>query len=218
MDFASARRNMVRSQILPNRVVDEAVVEAMADIPRERFVPKAMQGVAYIDEDLPIAEGRYLMDPQVASRLLQAASIRPEDVVLEIGCGSGYLSAVLSKIANTVVGVDFDERLIEMADGAARYLGIDNAAFVKGALEEGAARQGPFDVIVFGGAVSHVPEAILTQLAKGGRLVAVLRADPRSAGKAYLMEDIAGTISRRQLFDANTPYLPGFAPQPAFEF
>ena len=218
MDFAAARRNMVNSQILTNRVTDDAVIEAMGSIPRERFVPKAMQGVAYIDEDLPIGEGRYLMDPQVAGRLLQAAMIRPDDVVLEIGCGSGYLSAVMSRMASTVVGLDCDAAFVEMADEAVRQLGIDNAAFVTGDLAAGAGRQGPFDVIIFGGAVARVPDAIIGQLSEGGRLVAVLRENPRATGKAYLMESVDGSVSRRQIFDASTPCLLGLAPRPVFEF
>ena len=111
-DFATARFNMVENQIRPNRVTDARVLEAMADVPRERFVPKKLQDAAYIDEDLAIADGRFLMEPAVFARLVQAAAITPDDLVLDVGCGTGYSTAVLARLAAydaIVLGGSVDE-------------------------------------------------------------------------------------------------------------
>jgi len=216
MDYAEARLNMVENQIRTNRVTDPLIFKAMGELPREAFVPGEKAGIAYIDEDIEIAPGRYLMEPMVLARLLQAAEITESDVVLDIGCGTGYASAVLSHMANTVVALESDAGLAAQATETLSALEIDTVAVVEGALSAGAPKQAPYDVIFIGGAVAEVPQAIAGQLAEGGRLVAVT--NKKSIGTGALITNHRGILTRRDLFDAATPFLPGFEPAPEFVF
>ena len=216
-DFATARSNMIESQLRTNKVTDAGVLEAFGAIPRERFLPEARAGVAYVDEDLEVAPGRFLMEPMVLARLLQAAQVQSSDVVLDVGCATGYSSAVLARLAGTVVALESDATLGEQANETLQELDIDNAVVVAGELTEGYQKQAPYNVILLGGAVAEVPEAILSQLAEGGRLVTVL-APQAHLGQAVLIRNSAGVASRRVLFDASVRQLPGFAQVPRFVF
>lgn len=217
MDFSTARQNMVDSQIRPNQVNDERVLAAMAKVPREAFLPSEVKGVAYVDENLPIADGRYLMAPIVLARLLQAAAIDPSEVVLDVGCGTGYSAAVMACLASTVVGIESDERLAQRAGGTLAEQGIDTVAVFEGDLAAGYAKQAPFEVIFFEGAVAEIPASLAEQLSEGGRLLAVVKPDG-GVGVANLVTRVGGQLARRSLFDANIPYLPGFEPAAAFTF
>jgi len=209
------RRSMVDGQVAPNGVTDERVSEALLAVPRERFVPKALRGVAYMDKDVPLGDGRFLMEPRVFARLLQQAAIGPEEAVLEIGCASGYSTAVLARLAGAVVAVESDEALAAAAERALTELEIANAAVVRGDLASGYAEQAPYNVIFLGGAVEALPPALLEQLAEGGRLLAVERAGNVGHAVIYLRR---GVVSRRVLFDAQVPLLPGFRRQAGFVF
>src|SRR3546814_3236655 len=145
------------------------------------FVPKTMRGIAYVDEDLSLGAGRYLMEPMVLARLLQRAQAGPEDLVLDIGSTTGYSAAVLARLAAAVVGLDCDGAATAEATANLAQLGMDNAVFVVGPLDRGYVKQAPYNVIVFQGAIDAVPPEIADQLAEGGRLVAVLR-QPRGLG------------------------------------
>jgi protein-L-isoaspartate(D-aspartate) O-methyltransferase len=216
-DYARARLNMVESQIRTNKVTDQRVIDAFMTLPREEFVEKAQRGIAYVDDDLPLGGGRYLMEPMVLARLIQALEVRPTDVVLDVGCATGYSTAVLARLASTVVGLECDPALVETAADNLSRLGIDNAVVVGGALAEGCAAQGPYDVIVLQGAVPEVPKALIDQLAPGGRLGAVVCA-PGDQGRAVLTVRVGSTASHRTVFDANVAPLPGFARQEGFVF
>ena len=216
-DHAAARRNMVSGQIRTNRVTDERLIEAMEEIPRERFVPHAKRGVAYVDEDVEIASGRYLMEPMVLARMVQEAGIAADDMVLDVGCGTGYAAAVMSRLAGTVIALDVDGSLAAEAEGALNAVGADNAIVVTGPLAEGYARQAPYDVILLGGAVDHLPQALADQLAEGGRIVGVLR-EAGGVGQATLWARHRGALSSRSLFEASLPPLPGIARPVQFEF
>lgn len=216
MDFASARHNMVENQIRANRVTDPVVISAMTELPREVFVPKQLQGIAYVDEDIVLGQGRCLMEPMVLARLLQEAVVQSSDVVLDVGCGSGYSAAVLARMASTVVALEPDTGLAARANEIMAELGIDTVTVVEGPMKDGWSEQAPYDVILFDGAVSEVPSAIRDQLAEGGRLVAVVAG--RGMGKAVLITRHGGTYSRRTVFDAATSSLPGFVRRPTFEF
>jgi protein-L-isoaspartate(D-aspartate) O-methyltransferase len=221
MDYIAARHNMVESQIRPNHVTNADVIDAMGAIPREKFVPNDVAGVAYADAALLIGEGRYLMAPMLVARLLQDAHISKNDLVLNIGCGSGYSVAVLARIAKAVVAVEVDRVLAERAGASMVELGVDNAMVVEAALATGYAKQSPYDAIFFDGAVEEIPQIIFDQLAEGGRLVAVIAcvgSAGRSTGKAMVMTKISGKISKTNIFDVVTPYLPGFFKEKAFEF
>lgn len=217
MDFATARLNMVESQLRTNRVTDRRVLDAMGAVPRELFVPKARRPIAYVDEDLEIAEGRYLMEPMVFARLVQEAAIRPQDVVLDVACGLGYSAAVLGQIAEAVVGLEPDATLADQANDLLTELGVENVAVVTGDPRNGYPREAPYDVILVDGGVTAVPGPLRDQLADGGRLMAVVM-DGDDMGRAVVVSRIGDTFSERTLFDAAVPVLPSFAPAPAFVF
>lgn len=217
IDHAAARRNMVSGQIRTNRVTDERLIEAMEEIPRERFVPHAKRGVAYVDEDVQIASGRYLMEPMVLARLLQEADIAANDMVLDVGCGTGYASAIMARLAGTVIALDVNESLAAEAESALSAVGADNAIVETGPLAEGFAQQAPYDVILVGGAVDHLPQALADQLAEAGRIVGVVR-EPGTVGQATLWARHRGALSSRCLFEASLPPLPGIARPAQFEF
>jgi len=216
MDFAAARRNMVDCQILPNRVTDQRLIEALGTVPREAFVTTKFKGVAYVDEAIPLSGGRYLMEPLVTARLIQAAEPKAQDLALVIGCGTGYGAAVLSHLAGTVVAVESDGGLAKEANQILSGLGMDTVAVMEGHLEKGNWKQAPYDVIFFDGAVADVLEAISSQLAEGGRLVAVVSKD--GLGKARLLTWHHDQVSSREVFDAGTPLLPGFERSESFVF
>ena len=216
MDYATARQHMVESQIRPNRVTDPAIISAMAEVPRETFVPKPFLGVAYVDEVIALGGGRHLLAPMVLARLLQTAEVKPGDAVLDIGCGPGYSAAVLARLADVVVAMESDPDLAAAASRNLAELEIDNVAVVNAPLDQGYAKQGPYDVIFFDGAVDRIPPAISDQLADGGRLVAVFSGN--GMGKATLMSRHGDSLSRRQVFDAAAPALPGFVEETGFVF
>ena len=215
-DNATARLNMVNNQLLTNKLTDDRVTQALLSVPRENFVPKALRGVAYVDEDIALGGGRYLMEPMAFARLIQAANIGPDDVVLDIACGTGYSTAVLAQLAATVVGLEADEDAVAGAEAQLSALEVDNAAIVTGVLADGCAEQGPYDVIFVNGAVTTAPSAYTGQLTEGGRLVVVEREGQSSRAVIYTNRN--GLISRRELFDAMIPLLPGFQAVEAFQF
>lgn len=217
MDYAAARLNMVESQIRPNRVADPAVIGAMLAVPREQFVPETLRAVAYVDEDIPIGNCRYLMEPMVFARLVQAARITPADTVLEIGAGPGYGSAVLARLARSVIALECDPALVKAAARRLADLAVSNVVVVEGSLAAGHPPAAPYGAIVISGAVQRISEAVIEQLAEAGRLVAVV-APSGGPGKAVLATRVGGIVSTRVIFDAGTPLLPGFDLEPGFVF
>ncbi len=218
VDFAAARFNMVESQLRTNKVTDRRLLDAFETVPRELFVPEPLRGIAYVDEDVALGNGRFVMEPRVLARLLQEAQPGPQDVALDLGCGSGYGTAILSRLVATVVALEDDAALAAAANRTLGELEIDNAVVVEGRLAAGYPKQAPYNVILLGGAVAEVPAAITDQLAEGGRLVAVVSAGSGQGGRATLMRRDGGTTSSRVLYDAALPILPGFEAEPGFVF
>ena len=217
VDFVAARHHMVDSQIRTNKVTNPDVIDAMEEIPRERFVDKSHQGIAYLDEDLPIGNGRFLMEPMILARMLQTLDLQSGDIVLDVGVATGYSSAVISRLASTVIALESDPSFASQTTLNMAELGIDNVVLVEGALADGYPAQAPYDVIVLEGAVPEVPTAITDQLADGGRLCAVID-ENGTQGRAVLMVRSGDVVSRRVVFDANTPSLPGFEKAQGFVF
>ncbi len=217
MDFASARANMVDSQLRTNKVTDPRLIEAFRSVPRELFLPEARRAIAYVDEDIAIGQDRYLMEPMVLARLLQEAAVEPGDVVLDVGCGSGYASAILARLAATVVALESDPGLAKTANETLAALDVDNVAVVEGPLTEGYPKQAPYNVILLNGAVAELPVGISKLLADQGRLVCVCK-ERSGMGQAILARRTGGHVSSRVIFDAATPILPGFAREPGFAF
>lgn len=220
--FSAERVNMIESQIRPNAVTDRRLLQALYAVPREAFVPGPLRALAYMDEHLQVAApdgksgGRYLLAPMPFARLLQFARVKEGDAVLDIGCATGYSTAVLAKLAASVVGLESDAALAANASKALEDIPAGNAAIVTGPLEEGCAAKGPYNVIMFNGGVPAIPDAIFAQLADGGRLVAVIT--QAQSGKAYLFQKLGSQVSGRPVFDAGAPRLPGFTGKHDFVF
>jgi protein-L-isoaspartate(D-aspartate) O-methyltransferase len=222
IDFAAARRMMVDSQVRTSDVTDQRLVAAMLALPRERFLPAEQADLAYLDCDIPATTAqagkptRRLLKPMVLAKLIQAAGVADSDHVLDVGCAAGYSSAVLARLAHSVVALEQDAGLAELARDNLRALGLGQVQVVIGPLADGWQPQAPYDVILLNGASEIVPKALLRQLKPGGRLVGVLGRGP--AGKAMLYCAIGGECGGRPVFDAAAPLLPGFAAPPAFVF
>lgn len=219
---------MVDSQIHTAGVITESVLQAFSSVPREAFLPEEMRGMAYVDEDLDLnaatgqwAHGpRVLMEPAILARMIQAVSIRTDDVVLNIGDRVGYSSAVLSLLAMTVITQE-NPRVDDFAQARAVWADQSycNIATIPGDVAEGCPEHAPYSLIVLNGAVAEIPEILLSQLSLGGRLVGVHMPSDARSGTAVLVERIGeGKYSTRKLFDAFTPYIPGYAPKSEFVF
>lgn len=221
-DYAAARLHMVEGQLRPNRVNDAALLDAFLTVPREEFVPPALRGSAYVDDDLPLGAGRRLMEPMVLARLLQLAAPGKSDKALEVGCGTGYGAALLAQLAGQVTALECEPRLAEAARARLAALNCANARVVEGPLAAGWRAEAPYDVILLGGAVGAVPPALAEQLAEGGRLVGVILAPDggiaTGPGQAFLMTRAEGVLSSRPVFDAGAALLPGLEPAPSFVF
>lgn len=215
-DNSASRTNMVNCQVLTNKVTDRGLSAALLAVPREKFVPRSHAGVAYLDEDLPLGNGRYLLQPMVFARLLQTLAVAADDVVLDIACATGYSTAILARLAATVVGLEDNEDVAAATNERLTGMAVDNAAVVSGPLTEGYGAQAPYDAIFINGAVEVPLDALIGQLAEGGRLVAVERNGP--IGVAVLYQNLHGRISRREVFDAQLPVLPGFERAGEFQF
>lgn len=217
-DFAAARRMMVDGQVRTQDVTDPRVIAAMLDLPREHFLPAAKAPLAYLDLDLPVGGNgtRVMLKPMVLAKLVHAAGISERDRVLDVGCGSGYSSALLGRLASAVTALEEDEGLARSAQDALSRLGTTNVSVVCGPLPAGWPAAAPYDAIIVQGAVEIAPESLCEQLAEGGRLVCVLRREP--AGRAMLYRRVAGDVSGWPIFDAAAPVLPGFARKPEFVF
>jgi len=217
IDYAAARLNMVEGQLRTNGVTDAALLDALLSVPRERFVSEALRGVAYVDDDVPLGNGRYLMEPLVLCRLIMLANLGADARVLCVGAGPGYDAAIVARLCRSVVALESDAGLAATARQLLGELGASNATVVEGPLQQGHAAAAPYDAILFGGAISQVPDAIARQLHEAGRIVAVLRSEGR-VPQVTVMTRVGEVLSRRPVFDAGTPALPGFASEPAFVF
>jgi protein-L-isoaspartate(D-aspartate) O-methyltransferase len=219
-DFSALRRTMVDGQVRTSDVTDLRLIAAMLDLPRERFVPQdGKMEFAYLDLDIPVSAAgrplRRMLKPMVLAKLIQAANVGESDRVLDIGCATGYSSALLGRLAGAVVALEQDAELAQFAKKALASLGAANVTVAIGPLMAGWPAAGPFDVIVLEGASEVVPECLHAQLKEGGRLVCVLGRGP---GKAMLYRSVGGEFSGRPIFDATAPLLPGFAQTPEFVF
>ncbi len=219
-DFAEARRNMVDRQVRPADVTDLRIIAAMLDVPRERFAP-GREAIAYLDVDLPVASAgagvvRALLKPMVFAKLIQAAEIGPAEHVLDVGCATGYSSAVLAHLAGSVVALEEDAALAAEARTNLAALTSPNVTVASAPLAGGYETGAPYDVILIEGACEVVPEALCRQLRENGRLVALV--GTASMAKATIYRAVMGRVTAQPLFDAAGPALPGFARPPAFVF
>lgn len=219
-DFEAARRAMVDCQVRPSDVTRYAIIEAMLAVPREKFVPRSARPVAYAGSDVPLGNGRVLLDPRSFAKMLEAADIGPDDVVLDVACGSGYSTAVLGHMAATIVAVEGDEALAESARRSLGELEIHNTVVEHREPASGAPEAGLYDAILINGGVERIPEALSDQLKPGGRLVAIFMEG--QLGQCRLVTRPSGSASEaltaRRVFDAGAPLLPGFEAPQGFSF
>jgi len=215
-DFTAQRLNMVDAQVRTNDVTDTRIHAAMRELPRERFVPASRRALAYADAAVEVAPNRYLLDPRTFAKLVQLAEVQPQDRVLDVGCATGYSSAVLARLGHTVFALEQDADLVRVASEALPAVGARNAILVQGSLIDGAKGRGPFDVIFVNGAIAAAPDTLLGQLAEGGRLVAIMQ--PGTQGRAHLFVKQNSVVGTRPAFDATAPLLAGFKKSVGFVF
>ncbi len=218
-DFELARKNMVDCQIRPSGVVNPILLESFENIPRELFVPEKLQHVSYNDENIDIGQGRFLMEPITHAKLLQEAKLKADDIVLDIGVGSGYSSAILSNNVTTVIAIEVNKRQMDKAARLWDKLDLCNIALVESALVDGEEKHAPYSLIIINGAVSEVPQIILDQLDNNGRLLTIIKKTNEIVGEATIfIKDSHGHISSKPLFEAGVPYLKDFEPKTVFKF
>jgi protein-L-isoaspartate(D-aspartate) O-methyltransferase len=213
-DFAAQRLNMVEAQIRTNHVTDPRILQAMLELPREAFVPSARRAAAYADACVDLGKGRALLDPRSFAKLVQAAEIGEGETVLDLGCATGYSTAVLARLAARVTGLEEDAGLLQAA--RTQLSGSANVGFALGPLAAGWPAAAPYDVIVLNGSVDFVPDGLFAQLNEDGRLVCVMRR--RAGGQAMVYTRHDGAIGDRAVFDADVPPLPGFERRQGFVF
>ncbi|WP_428687953.1 protein-L-isoaspartate O-methyltransferase family protein [Roseibium sp.] len=213
-DFARRRTTMVDTQVRPSDVTRFPIIEAMLSVPRELFVPASRREAAYAGEHIDLGENRVVLDPRTQAKMLEAADIQPDETVLDVGSGLGYSSALAAHMAEAVIALEESAERVAEAEAALAEAGVDNVAVVEGALAEGAAKHGPYDVILVEGAVEHMPDALTEQLKEGGRIVAIF--SEGSLGTVRVGYRIDGEVSWRFAFNAGAPVLPGFEARRAF--
>jgi protein-L-isoaspartate(D-aspartate) O-methyltransferase len=208
---------MVDTQVRPSDVTKFPIIEAMLAVPRELYVPPHLREAAYIGENLDLGGGRTLLDPRSFAKILDALDLRPGDVVLDVGCGLGYSTAVLARLTSFVVALEDDADRAEQAQAILSEQGVDNAAVMTGTLAEGSAKGGPYDVIVLQGGVETVPEALTAQLQDGGRIAAIF-AEDGALGVVRIGQKTGERVSWRYGFNAGAPVMPGFERVREFQF
>ena len=206
-DFATRRTFMVDTQVRPSDVTKFPVIEAMLAVPREAYVPDQKREAAYVGENLDLGSGRVVLEARTLAKMLDALDIQSDDVVLDIGCGLGYSSAVIARMADAVVAVE-EAAFADEAQSILSQQGADNVAVVEGELRDGAAKSGPYDVIILQGSVESMSDAILDQLEEGGRIACLWQEG--ALGVVRIGYKLDGQVNWRFSFNASAPVLPGF--------
>ena len=214
-DFNARRIMMVDTQVRPSDVTKFPIIDAMLTVPREEFVPATQREAAYMGENIELGSNRVVLEPRTLAKMLDALAISNKELVLDVGCAMGYSTAVISHIAEAVVAVEEDEAMAVEAQEALVAAGADNAVVHQGRLGEGAAKHGPYDVIIVQGGVGAVPGALLDQLKDGGRIACLVMA--AELGEVRIGHKRGGSVSWRMAFNASAPVLPGFERQNAFQ-
>lgn len=213
-EFSARRTMMVDTQVRPSDVTKFPIIEAMLHVPREAYVPSDKREAAYMGENMHIGAGRVVLEARTLAKLLDALDIQPSETVLDLGCGLGYSTAVIARLADAVIAVEEDGALAAAAQRTLSAEGVDNAAVFEAPLAQGAAKHGPYDVITIQGAVEMVPAAIIAQVKEGGRIGSVFMEG--ALGVARVGYKIDGVVTWRFAFNASAPVLPGFAAKREF--
>jgi protein-L-isoaspartate(D-aspartate) O-methyltransferase len=217
MNIEQARFNMIEQQIRPWDVLNLGVLELLAVVKREDFVPPEHRGMAFVDTEVPLPHGECMLAPKVEARLLQELAVHKHERVLEIGAGSGYMAALLAHKAQHVVTLEIHPELARFATANLRRAGVTNVNVTTADASQTLPTDGPFDVIVLSGSVPEVPEALLAQLKPGGRLAAIVGDEP--VMRAVLIRRGADhALTRTVLFDTVAARLHGFKEPTRFHF
>jgi protein-L-isoaspartate(D-aspartate) O-methyltransferase len=218
-DFAVARKNMIDSQIATMGVIDPVLLDILRAVPREQFVPEERRALAYTDEDLPLADGAFLLEPLIFARLAQAGEPRPNETILTIGDRTGYAAAVLAGMAKKVVALETEKGCFDRARTVWQSLSLNNILVVPGDASAGCPAYAPYAMILVNGSIPAIPSALVDQLATEGRLLGIIRHPNAQDGKAVLATKLAnGSHSSKILFDASSPFLPELMPRKTFAF
>ena len=215
-EFHKRRIAMVDRQVRPSDVTKFTIIQAMLDVPREDFVPDSRREMAYVGEHLELGFGRVLLDPRVLAKLLDELDIRSDDLVLDVGCGMGYSSAVIAKMAEAVIALEESREFADRAEAAFLLHSVDNAVVVNGELAKGSPKHGPYDVIVVQGGLEQLPAELERQLTEGGRIGCVFSGGP--VGECRIGTKHGERIVWRAAFNASAPVLPGFTRKREFVF
>ncbi|MEO9865054.1 MAG: protein-L-isoaspartate O-methyltransferase [Yoonia sp.] len=214
VDYSNRRTMMVDTQVRPSDVTKFPIIDAMLSVPREVYVPDQLREAAYMGEHVVLSADRVVLEPRTFAKMLEVLDVQPDHTVLDLGCGLGYSTAVLARLADFVAGVEDDEELANEAQSILSEYGVDNAAVMAGDLTEGAAKSGPYDIIIAQGAVEEIPATILDQLRDGGRIAAIFAEG--SLGVVRVGYKSNGVVSWRFAFNATAPTLSGFKKAAAF--
>jgi protein-L-isoaspartate(D-aspartate) O-methyltransferase len=207
-DFSARRTMMVDTQVRPSDVTKFPIIEAMLSVPREDFVPASQREAAYMGENIELSDNRVILEPRTLAKMLDVLDIGQDELVLDIGAGYGYSSAVIAHMAQAVVALEEDNAMVEEAKDALVAANADNVVIEHGSLVAGAAEHGPYDVIIIQGGVSHLPQAIISQLKEGGRIACLFMED--ALGEVRIGYKMDEHISWRRSFNAGAPVLNGF--------
>ena len=218
LQFAHSRKNMVDCQLRPNKVTDERVLTAFETLPREEFVPRNQRAIAYVDEDLSLPGGRSMMEPMVLSRIVQALDVQQHHSVLVVGGSTGYATAIMACLADSVISIETRTQLVEKSQETLVACGLDNAVAIKGRLTDGFAKEAPYHRILIEGSVETVPDSLLDQLSADGMLAAIWRPADHPVGVASIWTRAGTGFVRKPLFDAQVPLLDEFRAKREFTF
>lgn len=210
---------MVDGQLRTNGIIDETLLDIFKTLSREAFLPPEKAGMAYVDEDVKLGDGMFLMEPLVFARMVNEAGVRPDDIVLNIGDNVGYSSAFLSRVALTVVTLESKVGVLDRARKEWAKADLCNIAVVKGPADKGSKEHSPYSLIVINGSVPSVSDELLAQLSDNGRLVTVVRETENGSGYVTVFKALGGgRYTHKRLYNASTPYLPDFLPEAEFVF
>ena len=218
MDFKIARKNMVENQIRANKVTSLNVINAFLDVPREKFVPDALQEISYVDEDIQLSRNRFMMKPMILARLFQSLNLKGNENILHVGSNSGYGSAILSRMCSSVISLESDKKLFETSIHTFSNMGFDNVVPLHGSMENGVEKEAPFDIIFIEGSIETEPKSLFSQLNENGKLIAIIRPENIKIGKAKLFFKISNEIGLENLFDAQVSKLSIFKSKTKFSF
>ncbi len=219
IDFDAMRQNMITNQILSNKVTGSGLIQALHTVKREQFVPGTYHSVAYSECDLEIVAGRYLAQPMVVSRMIEAADPKPFESVLVVGSGTGYTCALLNFLCAKVIGLEENDQLFDYAEHIMSTTVFSHIQLIKGNLVNGWADGAPYDIILIEGGIDQLPDFAATQLApENGRIIYF-----KNMGAGIPAQAIKCTIhnqrfNQQDLFEAHVPQLSAFKQQKGFSF